>query len=224
MTTDAYRPTDRRPLAARSWGVMGSMASWLARRRVSPNGISVVGMVASVAAGGLLAATAFVDDARFLWLGAGLLIGIRALANILDGMVAIESHRASRLGELFNEVPDRVSDAALLVGLGFAHGGVPLLGFGAALAAVFTAYVRAMGKVAGAPQDYRGPMAKPQRMLVVVAACVLGTIAPGMMGAELGTVMLTPTTTALWLIVAGCVVTSIRRLLRAAAELRDPRR
>jgi phosphatidylglycerophosphate synthase len=169
----------------------------------------------------LLSATPFeADEARFLWLGAGLLVGTRGLANLLDGMVAIESKRASRLGELFNEVPDRISDAAMLIGLGFAQGGIPLLGFGAALAAVFTAYVRVMAKVAGAPQDYCGPMAKPHRMAVIVAVSVLGTIMPSWMGQTIEAVPLTPVTVALWLIVAGCVATSARRLLRAAAHLR----
>ena len=181
-------------------------------------------MIAGIAAGALLAATPFMaDGGRFLWLGAGLLVGVRGLANILDGMVAIESKRASRLGELFNEVPDRVSDAALLVGLGFAAGGTPLLGFGAALAAVFTAYVRAMAKVAGAPQDYRGPMAKPHRMAVIVAACALGTVMPGWMDQRPDAIPLPPATAALWLVVAGCVVTSARRLARSAAFLREPR-
>ena len=40
-------------------------------------------------------------------------------------MVAVASDRTSKLGELFNEVPDGLSDAATLVGLGYAAGGVP---------------------------------------------------------------------------------------------------
>jgi phosphatidylglycerophosphate synthase len=103
---------------------------------------------------------------------------MRLLANMFDGMVAIESDRASPIGELFNEVPDRVSDAALLIGLGYARGGHVLLGFTAALLAVFTAYVRAMGKVAGGRQEFCGPMAKPQRMLVVTATALWCGLAP----------------------------------------------
>ena len=47
---------------------------------------------------------------------------LRLLANLLDGMVAIGRGIASPVGELFNEVPDRVSDTAVLLGLGVAGG------------------------------------------------------------------------------------------------------
>jgi phosphatidylglycerophosphate synthase len=222
MPDNTYLPTERRPLAARSWPLFRLSASWLSRRGASPNGISIIGMAASLIAGGLLVATSFdAQDGRFLWFGTVLLIIVRALANILDGMVAIESKRASRLGEIFNDVPDRISDAAMLIGLGFAKGGVPLLGFTAALVAVFTAYVRVMGKVAGAPQDYCGPMAKPQRMWVVVAVCCFGAIAPESIAARLEAIHVAVPALALWLIIAGCVLTSARRLQHAAAQLRS---
>jgi phosphatidylglycerophosphate synthase len=39
---------------------------------------------------------------------------------MLDGMVALASCRDSKVGELYNEVPDRVSDAAVFIGVGYA--------------------------------------------------------------------------------------------------------
>lgn len=221
MPGDPYVPTDRRPLAARSWGISVALAAWLARRGVAPNVISVVGMVASLFGGLALAATAWrLEATPLLWLGAGLLILVRGAANMLDGMVAIQSHRASPVGELFNEVPDRVSDSALLVGLGFAHGSEPLLGALAALGAVFTAYVRAACKVAGAPQDYRGPMAKTHRMVVLGAVCATGVFVPDWVATRVPGVDLSPASLALALIVLGCVATSVRRLQGAAHRLR----
>jgi phosphatidylglycerophosphate synthase len=80
-------------------------------------------------------------------------VQLRLLANMFDGMVAIETGRTSAVGELYNEVPDRVSDTAVLVGAGYAAGGCPVLGYVAALLAVFIAYVRAQGRVAGASQE-----------------------------------------------------------------------
>ena len=47
---------------------------------------------------------------------------LRLTANMLDGMVALASGRASKVGELYNEVPDRVSDAAVFIGAGLAWG------------------------------------------------------------------------------------------------------
>jgi phosphatidylglycerophosphate synthase len=222
MPNHAYQPADRRPMAARSWSVLRRLATWLSRRGMSPNLISLMGMAASLAAAGLLAATsARPENERILWLGTALLIVVRGLANLLDGMVAIESKRASPLGELFNEVPDRISDSAMLIGLGFANGGNPYLGCLAALAAVFTAYTRAVVKVAGAPQDYRGPMAKQHRMLVVVVVCVIGLMSPGFLHKRLEFVDLSAPAVALLIVIIGCALTVALRLHRAVAILRS---
>ena len=52
-------------------------------------------------------------------------------------------------------------------------GGDPLLGLAAAAVAIFVAYVRAMAKAAGAPNDFCGPFAKQHRMaLVTIIALV----------------------------------------------------
>jgi phosphatidylglycerophosphate synthase len=137
-------------------------------------------MLAAIAAGAGLIATAHVDSlpARLLFAAAAGLIQLRLLANMLDGMVAVASGRASPLGELYNEVPDRVSDAAVLIGLGYAPGGSPELGYAAAALAVFCAYIRAVGKSAGAGSDFRGPMAKQQRMFTVTVTALYLALAP----------------------------------------------
>jgi phosphatidylglycerophosphate synthase len=225
MSDSAYRPTERRPIAARRWPIWQKVAVVLARSRVSPNAISVAGMIAGIAAGAALAATAFVADGsvglRIAWLVAAAFIQLRLIANLLDGMVAIESGRASPLGELFNEVPDRVSDAAGLIGAGYALGGDPALGYLAACAALFTAYVRAMGKAAGAPQEYCGPMAKQHRMALLTAVAVYCGLAPAEwqpVCAECGNRGIVAV--ALGVIALGSLLTAGRRLVRIAANLR----
>lgn len=151
---------------------------------------------------------------KLLFLAAAGLVQLRLLANMMDGMVAVASGTASPLGELFNEAPDRVTDAAVLVGLGYAAGGSPTLGWLAALLAVFTAYVRALGKSAGAGSDFRGPMAKQQRMFLVTAVAVLCAIAPSLIVRGAGA-------WCLGVICAGCVVTICRRLARITHNLRS---
>src|SRR5262245_59671482 len=101
MTT--FNPLDRRPIAVRHWALSQHMARTLANWRFSPNAISLAGLVAGIAAGVSLAATAVFPSVAYLcWLlGAGL-IALRLLANMLDGMVAVESRRSSPLGMLFN--------------------------------------------------------------------------------------------------------------------------
>jgi len=41
------------------------------------------------------------------------------VCNLLDGMVAIEGGLKTPAGELFNDVPDRISDPLILVGAGY---------------------------------------------------------------------------------------------------------
>jgi phosphatidylglycerophosphate synthase len=221
MGEEPSRVSDRRPIAVRSWAVFQRMAAALARWGVSANAISLASMVFGMAAGAALAATAHVSGwgHRLAWLGAAVLVQLRLLANMLDGMVAVEGGKGSPVGALYNEVPDRVSDVATLVGAGYAVGGEPTLGYLAACVALFTAYVRAEGKAAGAHQEFCGPMAKPQRMFIVTAVAAYGGLAPagwqptdengrGLMAAALAVI-----------VVLG-LATAVRRLRRIAATLK----
>ena len=52
----AYQPTERSPIAARSWPIWRHAATGMARRGVSLNGISLSSMVCGIGAGGFLTA------------------------------------------------------------------------------------------------------------------------------------------------------------------------
>jgi phosphatidylglycerophosphate synthase len=201
---------ERRPLASRDLNIAQRAAGWLIDRRVPANAISLasIGCAALAAIG--LAATSWTDGVltRVLFLTSAGFVQARLLANLLDGMVAIGSGTASSTGELFNEVPDRIADALILIGAGFSAGGSPTLGYAAALLAMFTAYVRALGNSVGATGLFIGPMAKPHRMAAITAACACTAFAPGRW-----------MTLALAVIVVGAVVTASRRLHRIAAQL-----
>src|SRR5262245_15629773 len=222
MAEAPYHPAERRPIAAGHWRLSQRVAAWLARRGVSPDAISLAGMGCGIAAGVVLAATAQAPAwERIAWLAGAALIQLRLLANLLDGMVAIESGRASPVGELYNEVPDRVSDTATLVGAGYAVGGDIVFGYLAACAALFTAYVRAMGKAAGAPQEYCGPMAKQQRMALLTFIALYCGLTP----ADWQPIWDEPAgrglaAAGLLVIALGSLLTAIRRLARIAANLR----
>lgn len=176
MPETPYVP-ERRPIATRNYSVSIRAAAWIAGLGVTPNAISVLGMIAGVLAGAVFPCTTL-PECGWLFVAAVALMQLRLLANMFDGMVAVQTKRASPVGELFNEVPDRVSDTAIFIGAGYAAGGVPELGYLAAVAALFTAYVRAEGKVAGAHQEFCGPMAKPQRMAVLTLASLYAGLAP----------------------------------------------
>jgi phosphatidylglycerophosphate synthase len=154
------------------------MAALLARAGVAPNTISFGSIVFGIAAGAAFASTADGDGLgqRLSFVAAAVCIQLRLLCNLLDGMVAVEHQRRSPTGDLWNEVPDRISDAATLLGAGFAAGSSPWLGVAATVAALLTAYVRALGASVGAGQTFDGPGAKPQRMAIMTIAAVLAAI------------------------------------------------
>lgn len=220
MNSSEYKGTERRPIASREAAVSQRVATWFAIRGVSPNAISVAGMIAAIFGGLAVYSTSFEGwHWRAAWLTGAVMTQLRLLANMLDGMVAIERDVASPIGELYNEVPDRISDVAILVSLGYAAGGNPAAGWAAALTAIFTAYVRATVKVAGAPHDFCGPMAKPQRMFLVTILGLYCGLSPVSWQPLLTDWQLGPAAITLIIIILGGLVTSLRRLWRAGAHL-----
>ena len=221
MTLATRDTLDRRPIASRELAVFQRLASRLARSGISPNAISASSIVFGAGAGAALAATSFTAGgwSRALWLGAAALVQLRLIANLLDGMVAVEARKRSPLGELFNEAPDRISDASILVGAGYAAGSDPVLGYLAALLAVLVAYLRALGATAGAGQVFAGPMAKPQRMFVVTLTALWSGLAPAAWQPALDGRSLM--TLALVVIGAGSAVTLFRRWRRIVSSLRS---
>src|SRR5437773_7576889 len=219
MKESAAELIDRRPIATRNRKWAQAVTVWLASRNVSPNAISIAGMCACIVAGIALGVTS-ISDYRILWLVAALGAQLRLTANMLDGMVAIASGRTSKTGELYNEVPDRISDAAVFIGAGFAWGGNVALGYIATILAIFTAYVRAAGKIAGAPNEFCGPMAKQHRMLVITLVCVYAAVTPrSWQMITLNNSQIGVMTLGLIVIVLGCVITVVRRVARIAHAL-----
>jgi phosphatidylglycerophosphate synthase len=169
----------RRPIKARNSRWAAASAAWLARQGGTPNAISCASIGFAAFAGGAFLALRFVSApltkaALFVLAIAG--IQGRLLCNLLDGMLAIEGAKKSRAGDIFNDLPDRISDPLIIVPAGYAITSLPYgpgLGWLAALIAVLTAYVRVLGHSAGTPDFFAGPMAKQHRMAVLTAACGL---------------------------------------------------
>ncbi|HXA84334.1 MAG TPA: CDP-alcohol phosphatidyltransferase family protein [Candidatus Dormibacteraeota bacterium] len=202
--------TARRPLKTRQREWAKAIARFLVRQRVHPNVISVMSIVFAALAGVAFSSSSYSTAPHrvVLLLVAAAGIQLRLLCNMLDGMVAVEGGMQTKSGEIFNDLPDRISDAMILVPVGYAVPGLPYgpaLGWCAALLAIFTAYVRLLGGTAGLTQSFIGPMAKPHRMATLTAACLLSV-------AEL---KFLHTGTLLWIalvvINVGCVITIGRR-------------
>jgi phosphatidylglycerophosphate synthase len=209
----------RRPIQARNTKWAAATARWLGEIGLRPNHISLL----SIVFGGLAAFCLFRAGSAdsggtlcLLYLGAAVGMQLRLLCNLFDGMVAVEGGFKTKSGEVFNEIPDRISDVAIFLAAGYSFKNVPWLvelGWSAALLSVLTAYIRAFGGAAGARQYFCGPMAKQQRMAVMTAACLGGA------GLALGGSTLELLRPALALVGIGCVVTIFRRLRLIIADL-----
>jgi phosphatidylglycerophosphate synthase len=208
----------RRPLRTREKPWAKALAHALTRAGVAPNAISVTSLVFAALSGFCLWSTAHAEARGRTWLllAAAACIQLRLLCNMLDGMVAVEGGRRTPYGEIFNDMPDRFADLVILIASGYS---LPFswgreLGWLAGALALLTAYVRLLGGSMGVQQYFLGPMAKPQRMAVMTAACVLATVEP-----ELGWRGQT-VAAALVIIIAGALVTFVRRTVRIVADLR----
>jgi phosphatidylglycerophosphate synthase len=212
MTTET---PNRRPLKSRDTRWAKNAAAAMARAGISPNAISGASVVAAAIAA---LATLFASGAESRpaaiagFVVAALGVQGRLLANLLDGMVAVEWNRRSAAGEVWNDLPDRIADSVILIAAGYAAG-APALGWACALLAVSTAYVRVLGGAVGLPQSFAGPMAKPHRMAVVTVALFASAVETAFGFAPRALVI------ALWVIAAGTIVTIVRRTLAIVRAL-----
>jgi len=208
----------RRALATRNAGWAKALARRLARASIRPNAVSVASVVFAVCAGCAYCLAADVDDrARMmLLLLAAASIQLRLLCNLLDGMLAVEEGLKSKTGDIYNDLPDRIADIVILVGAGCSVRNLPLgmlLGWAAAVMAIFTAYVRLLGGSLGATQPFIGPMAKQHRMFALTIATLLSAV-EAVLGLPLRAMRI-----GLAIIAAGSFVTAWRRTRRIVSEV-----
>jgi len=210
--------SSRRPLKTRDTKWAKTVAVWLVTMRAKPNHISIASILFAALAGGAFACVNRFSPpaAGWCYLAAAAGIQLRLLCNMLDGMVAVEGGMRSKTGELFNEIPDRFADALILIGAGYVDGPDSrwvIVGWLAAVLAVITAYTRAIGVVAGASQSFLGPMAKPHRMALLTAACLVAAVCTWL-HFDARIILI-----ALEIMIAGCLVTIYRRCRQIAGKL-----
>jgi len=185
------------------------------RLHVHPDTISCLSIAPAALAG-----ICFWQAGRHPWL---LVVGplpcyVRLWLNMLDGMVAVAAGRASWRGEIFNDLPDRVSDVLIFVGV--AHSGLCAIpsGYWAAIFALLTAYVGVFAQALGLPRQFGGITSKPWRMVTLHfgawTAYALWRWAPA-----LSTGPLTVLDWTCILVIAGCAQTIGARLARILALL-----
>ena len=219
----------RREIPQRSTSWARAAAAAVGRTGITPNMISSASVVVAAVGCAALVGSGWAvylhDDGlrAILLIIAALMAPLRLLLNMLDGMVAVEGGKRSPVGDLYNEVPDRLADVLVLAGAGYAaasiHGGVGV-GWVAASLAVLTAYVRTLGAAQGLSNHFEGPMAKPRRMWLLMMGCLLSLLEPTVL-ARLGLHRGDVLGLVLSVIAVGSTITIVIRLQLIAGDLRE---
>lgn len=221
MTT--YQPDSRRPIAGIFRRTAHASVDFCVNKGIHPDLISYASIVAAAGAG-----ICFYKSGPYPWLliSAAGLCYIRLWCNMLDGMVALASGRASKRGELINDLPDRFSDTMIFAGV--AHSGLchPLIAYWVIILAMLVSYIGLSGQALGVKRQYGGVMSKPWRM---VALHIGAWITLAMIWWSDGRIRWGGWTILDWthfVIIIGCVQTmfarlfTVLRLIRPASETR----
>jgi phosphatidylglycerophosphate synthase len=212
-----YEPTSRRPIADGFRATAHFATALCVRLGVHPDSISYASIVAAAAA-----AVCFWQSHKHpcLLFVAPLFCYLRLWCNMLDGMVALASGKASWRGEILNDLPDRISDVLIFAGVAHSGWANPIVGYWGAIFALLTAYVGMLGQAVGVQREFSGIMSKPWRMVTLHAGAwaTLGWLWRN--GGTVGFGNLTILDWACLMVVAGCLQTMAIRLKRILAALR----
>lgn len=178
----------------------------LVRRGVSADAVTASGVVFACVAG----FGVWMGRTGSVWLllvPVGVLL--RTAANAADGMIALTTGTQRAVGEVFNEVADRLGDIAVFFPFVLFPGVNDVLASGVLAAMLANSYLGLAARAAGGSRIYAGMMGKPDRMLVVGVASVVGVVWDAKAAL----------TWALWVILAGLVVTFVQRVRAVRHDL-----
>lgn len=213
-----YQPVARRPIADAFRATAHFATRWSVRAGIHPDTISYSSMVVAAAA-----AICFWKAGRYplFLIAAPLFCYLRLWLNMLDGMVAVASGKASLRGEILNDLPDRASDVMIFVGV--AHSGLmhPLIGYWVAIFAVLTAYLGLFGQAAAGGREFSGVMSKPWRMVALHLGAWITAMAWWLNGRVVTSETLTILDWTCLLVIAGCVQTIFVRLRHILISLQN---
>ena len=150
-----------------------AVARPLVRAGVSPNMVTVAALVMAVVAVPLAAIDGWVGPAA-----ACLAVTISGLLDSLDGAVAVQAGRTTKVGFLLDSALDRIADAAYPAARAVAAGGGAWIAVGATAACWWLEYVRARGSLAGVTgKALITPGERPTRIILTAVGLGLPMLA-----------------------------------------------
>jgi len=135
----------------------------LAKAHITPNALTLLGVLGSAGAAALLA--------RGQFLAGGIVVLAAGALDILDGALARATGQVTRFGAVFDSVMDRVSEAAILFGLLYYYTDrdareESLLIFAALAGSMLVSYIRARGEILGIPIR-EGLFTRAERVIII---------------------------------------------------------
>ncbi len=192
------------PRSAPAW-LTDPAVSALARLGVTPNMLTLAGVL------GNTGAAVLAGYGEFLF--AGIVVLAASSLDFLDGALARATGRASDFGSVFDAVMDRVSEAAVLLGLlfYFSERGdrtEEVLIFAAVVGSILVSYVRARAEIIGLKMR-EGLFTRAERVVLVGAGLIIDDVS--------GENVMTPV---LWALAVFSGLTVLERLARVWLETR----
>jgi CDP-diacylglycerol--glycerol-3-phosphate 3-phosphatidyltransferase len=187
--------------------LLSPLLKGLVRLRVTPNQITVLAMLLSLAYG---VALALFPQRLGLWFGLPLFLLLRMGLNAIDGMLANTTGKKTRLGALLNEMCDQVSDVALYLPFALLAGICAPLLIIVLMLALLAEFAGVLAATIGAPRRFDGPMGKSDRAFAFGLLAVLS--AAGAAPHWLNAALLLILALSLW-----TVINRLRQALRFSA-------
>ncbi len=154
----------------------GGLSRMLAKSRLSPNAVTWAGFAITLGAAYLVATGAL--------LAGGLVFLFASFFDMLDGALARATGKITKFGGILDATLDRLSEAALFVGIMvyFAPDGNawPIALAGATLAgSLVVSYLRARSEASGL-EGKEGIFTRPERVIVLGAGLITGWLIPAL--------------------------------------------
>ncbi|MFD7655536.1 phosphatidylinositol phosphate synthase [Actinosynnema sp. NPDC059797] len=188
--------------------VTDPIGAWLLRRGLTPNAVTVLGTVGSVAA-----SLWFIPRGQLL--AGALVVAVFVLFDLLDGAMARAGGGGTRFGAVLDATCDRVADGALFAAIAWWAFGEGEHGLAAAalvslVGAQVVSYVKARAEATGLVAGDGGLAERAERFII-------GLVGVGLHG--LGVPYILPV--ALYLLAALIVATVVQRLLAVSREAKE---
>lgn len=178
-------------------GPVNTVAGILVKLGLTPNLITILGLLISAAAAFLAA------KGQFAVAGGVLLVG--SIFDAFDGAVARLTGTVSRFGALLDSTLDRYGEGLLFLGLMYFYGTTgkitPLVLVGVTIiGSIMVSYVRARSEGLGL-ENKVGLLTRVERVIVLVAALLVNQVIIG-----------------LWVLAIGTHITVLQRVVEAARQ------